>query len=276
MTQISRFTGEIVSIAQRVAGDEDESAAPDGGGGFADSALISLHCLRIYLDTSYRMTIDLLKEMPQIIREIGLEAADLPHPSTLCKAFDRIEMSVCRVLLRQSAQLHDPSKHAAIDATFYERSAASRHYCQRISYRVQKLKVTKLVDTESQAILDVHCSTTREGSDADLAEQIARRNAGDLRSLAADKGYDKQALRNELRKLGIRPLIKHRIFAPYDHAHNARIDKQRYNQRSMTETVNSAVKRSLGFAVRARSWFREFREIALMCVVYNIKRAVKQ
>ena len=44
----------------------------------------------------------------------------------------------------------------------------------------------------------------------------------------------------------------------------------------MTETVNSAVKRSLGFAVRARSWFREFREIALMCVVYNIKRAVKQ
>ena len=44
----------------------------------------------------------------------------------------------------------------------------------------------------------------------------------------------------------------------------------------MTETVNSAVKRSLGFAVRARSWFREFREIALMCVVYNIKRFVKQ
>ena len=32
----------------------------------------------------------------------------------------------------------------------------------------------------------------------------------------------------------------------------------------------------LGFAVRARSWFREFREIALMCVVYNIKRFVKQ
>ncbi len=137
MTQISRFTGGIVSIAQRVAGDEDESAAPEGGGRFSDSALISLHCLGIYLDTSYRMTIDLLKEMPQIIREIGLSAADLPSPSTLCKAFDRISMNVCRVLLRQSAQLHDPSKHAAIDATFYERSAASRHYCHRINYRVQ-------------------------------------------------------------------------------------------------------------------------------------------
>jgi IS5 family transposase len=276
MTQISRFTERCVSIAQRVTGERGESAAPEGGGGFADYAYVSLHCLRIYLDTSYRMAIDLLKEMPQITGEIGLESSDLPAPSTLCKAFDRIEMNVCRVLLRHSAQLHDPSAHGAIDATFYERSAASRHYCNRTSYRVQKLKVTKLVDTDSQAVLDVHCSTNREGSDADLAEQIARRNAGDLRSLAADKGYDKQALRESLRNLGIRPLIKHRIFAPYDHAHNARIDQERYNQHSMTETVNSAVKRSLGFAVRARSWFREFREIALMCVVYNIKRTVKQ
>src|SRR6056297_493831 len=276
MTQISRFIGEVVPAAQSVTGDGDESAAPEGGGGFADYAFVSLHCLRIYLDTSYRMTIDLLMEMPQIIGEIGLEAADLPHPSTLCKAFDDMSMSVCRVLLRQSAQLHDPSKHGAIDATFYERSAASRHYCQRTSYRVQKLKVTKLVDTDTQAVLDVDCSTTREGSDADLCAQIARRNAGDLLSLAADKGYDKKALREALRDLNIRPLIKHRIFAAYDHAHNARIDDDRYNQRSMTETVNSAVKRSLGFAVRARSWFREFREIALMCVVYNIKRAVKQ
>lgn len=91
-----------------------------------------------------------------------------------------------------------------------------------------------------------------------------------------DKGYDKQSLREALRELGIRSLIKHRIFAPYDHAHDARIDEQRYNQRSMTEPVTSAVKRSLAFAVRAQLWFREFREIALMCVVYNIKRAVKQ
>jgi IS5 family transposase len=44
----------------------------------------------------------------------------------------------------------------------------------------------------------------------------------------------------------------------------------------MIETMNSAVKRSLGFAVRVRSWFREFRGIALMCIVYNIKRFAKQ
>ena len=218
------------------------------------------------------MTIALLREMPQTIGEIGLDAADLPAPSTLCKALDRLEMSLCRVLLRQSAWLHDPTKHAALGATFYERDRASRHYCHRTNYRVQTLKVTKLVDTESQAVLDVHYSTTLKSSDTDLCEQIARRNAG----RSADKGYDKNALREQLRELEIRPLIKHCIRAPYDHAHNARIDENLHAQRSMTETMNSAVKRSHSVAERARDWYREFREITLMCVVYNIKRSVTQ
>ena len=147
MTQISRFIGEVVPVAQRVTGDGGESAAPEDGG-FADYALVSLHCLQIYLDTSYRMTIDLLTEMPQIIGDIGLSAADRPAPSTLCKAFDRISLSVCRVLLHLLAQLHDTADHAVMDATFFDRKTASKHYCCRTNYRVQTLKTTALVDTK--------------------------------------------------------------------------------------------------------------------------------
>lgn len=33
---------------------------------------------------------------------------------------------------------------------------------------------------------------------------------------------------------------------------------------------------TINIAVRARSFFREFREIALMCMVYKIKHFVKQ
>jgi len=40
-------------------------------------------------------------------------------------------MQVWRVLLRHSAQLHEPSPHVAVDATYYERSPASKHYCER-------------------------------------------------------------------------------------------------------------------------------------------------
>jgi IS5 family transposase len=44
----------------------------------------------------------------------------------------------------------------------------------------------------------------------------------------------------------------------------------------MSETVFSSVKRSLGVALRARVWYREFRELVLMCAVYNIKKAAEQ
>jgi len=179
------------------------------------------------------------------------------------------------VLLRLSAQEHEPPGHAAIDATFFDRENASKHYCRRTNYRVQTLKATALIDTESQAILDVHC-TTEKRHDTQLGWQVARRNAGNLASLAADKGYDWMYLREKLREEGVRPLVKHREFRPIDHAHNARIDGPRYRQRAMCETVFSTIKRTLGDAVRARTWYGEFRELVLMCAVHNIKQAVKQ
>ena len=58
--------------------------------------------------------------MPQITGEIGLNTADLPDHSTLVRAFDRFTIEIWRVLLRLSAQLHEPSGHAAIDSTFFE------------------------------------------------------------------------------------------------------------------------------------------------------------
>jgi len=275
MSKISRFTEKAVRLAKNAVGGRGEVAAPEGGGGFADYAVVSLHCLRVYLEKSYREALDLLSEMPHILGEIGLEAADLPDHSTLVKWFDRIKTAMWRVLLRLSAQLHDLSGHAAIDATFFDRENASKHYCRRTNYRVQTLKATALVDTETQAVLDVHC-TTEKRHDTQLGWQVARRNAGDLTSLAADKGYDWMKLREKLREEGVRPLIKHREFRPIDHAHNARIDGPRYRQRAMSETVFSTIKRTLGDAVRARSWYGEFRELVLMCAVHNIKQSLKQ
>ena len=80
----------------------------------------------------------------------------------------------------------------------------------------------------------------------------------------------------ELREKGVRTLIKHREFRLIDHAHNARIDGPHYRQQAMCETVFSTIKRTLGDAVHARSWFGEFRELVLMCAVHNIKQSLKQ
>ncbi len=80
-------------------------------------------------------------------------------------------------------------------------------------------------------------------------------------------------LREKLREEGVRPLIKHHIFRSINHV---RVDGPRYRQRSMCGTIFSAIKRTHGDAVRARAWYREFRELVLKCVVHNIKRAVRQ
>jgi len=46
-----------------------------------------------------------------------------------------------------------------------------------------------------------------------------------------------------------------------------------YNQRSMTETETPRLS-ARTTTVRAREWYREFRETVPMCTVYNIKQYV--
>ena len=59
----------------------------------------------------------------------------------------------------------------------------------------------------------------RSGPTGNIGPQVAYVPQVALLSLAADKGYDDMSFREELRAENVRPLIKHRIFAPYDHTH---------------------------------------------------------
>jgi len=102
------------------------------------------------------------------------------------------------------------------------------------------------------------------------------RNTDEIESLVGDKGYDDQSLRDALRSEGVRPVIRHRLFAHYGHAHNARLDSDLYGQRWMAETVFSAIKRRFGSAVWPSAWYREFRELVLTVAVYNLEQAIKE
>ena len=65
MSKISRFTKRAVQLAKNAVGGRGEVAAPEEGGRFADYAVVSFHCLRVYLEKSYREASDLLSELPQ-------------------------------------------------------------------------------------------------------------------------------------------------------------------------------------------------------------------
>ncbi|WP_227378555.1 IS5 family transposase [Haladaptatus halobius] len=232
---------------------------------------IVLLCLKVRKNTTYRMLLDEFIEMPRIRRAIDLE--DLPCPSTLCKAFNQLDMAVWRVLLNLSVTLLPTNGVGGIDASGFDRSHASKHYTKRTKLTIQQLKVTLLVDTRSNAIIDLNVTTTRK-HDSQIAPSLIKRNTDEVVILLGDKGYDDQKIRTLAHEQDVRPLIKHREFSQLHKAWNARLDADLYSQRSQNETVNSRLKRKYGAFVRSRHWWKQFRELAVNCLTHNLDRSL--
>ena len=244
--------------------------AGESTNGLARWKHIVIHCYRLEDGHSYRETENRLQCFSELRKILNLDPADVPDYSTIYKAFDRLEMRVWRVLLRVSAEQHPQSGHVALDSTFFERGHASSYYLQRSDQDVQTLKVTTITDTESLAVLDLQCSVEWK-HDTRLGPQVVRRNADDLLSIAADKGFHDWMSKFEFYTLDVDPLVLERGSSSETVGHNALIREKGYSQRWMAETSYSSTKRSLGSAVRARFWYREFREIVLMFAISNIE-----
>ena len=182
-------------------------------------------------------------------------------------------MAVWRVLLNVSLTDLPVNGVTGIDASGFERAHASTHYTKRTNLTIQQLKTTLLVDTATNAVLDIHVTTTRK-HDTQIAPQVVKRNAASIKVLTGDKGYDDQKLRHLARDHDIRPLIKHREFTSLHKAWNARLDTDLYHQRNMNETVNVTIKQKFGAFVRSRLWWKQFRELAIKCVVHNVERSL--
>ena len=131
------------------------------------------------------------------------------------------------------------------------------------------LKVTKIIDVRRLSVHRIHCTTTRR-HDSQIVLPLVEKTKASLQSLYGDAGYDSKFVRDSLRKQGIRPVIKHRIFWNIDKAHNARL--KGYGKRSMSECVNSMIKRRYGDFVSSKSWNNQFKEMTLKCLVHNIDR----
>jgi IS5 family transposase len=59
-----------------------------------------------------------------------------------------------------------------------------------------------------------------------------------------------------------------------DCARNARMDADLYGQRAISETVSSSLKQRYGSELSATTWYGEFRELVIKCIVRDLRRAV--
>jgi len=272
-SSLTRFTSRVVSLAKKATDGASEPPVQKGDGGYADWVIVAIHGLREYLDHSYRLLLDELSEMDDIVEKLGLTVAELPDFTTVAVRYQELKMAVWRALLRLSTELLETGEVQAIDATGFDRHGASQHYATRTGYTFKAVKTTALVDCDTGLILDIHCSMTHP-HDTQIGEQVLKRNLDRVEILTADKGYDSDKLREFLRQNGVRPVIRHREFTSLDAAHNARIDDDIYHQRPIVESVFHAMKQRFGATLRARIWFGQFRELVLKAAILNITTAI--
>ena len=226
---------------------------------------IVLLCLKIKLKQRYREFCDLLGVMTEIRRMLDL--TKVPHWTTLDKVFLRLKSSVLHTLLYVES-----CRFASIDATGFDRRHASTQYLTRCGLRATSLKVTFLVDTEQQEIIDLHQTTTRK-HDTKIVLPLTKHHR--LRVLCADKGYDDRTVRRTVRARGTRPLIPHRVFTNKQKYWNSLIDKDVYHTRSLSETINSVIKRKYADTLYSKNWRSQFKELTLLAIVYNLDRRTR-
>jgi len=171
--------------------------------------ILAVQGLKEYLGHPYRKLMDVLREMPRVTKSLGLTPETVPHFSTVCTRKQTIPMKQWRAILDQSVELSDLGNVQAIDATGIDRIQASQHYAKRTDYTFEAVKTTLLIDCETSAILDIHCSM-KQPHDTQVGWQVLVRNLDDLATVAADKGYDWEELRTRLRAESITPLIPQR------------------------------------------------------------------
>lgn len=101
---------------------------------------------------------------------------------------------------------------------------------------------------------------------------------GDERALYADRGYDKAARRQALRERGIKDRIMHKAprGRPLD-VHRRRRNRLIAAIRAAVEGIFGTWKRGYGYArVRYRGLLRNHAHLHILCIAFNLRRAIAQ
>jgi hypothetical protein len=251
--------------------------------------------LKEFLQLDYRKLAALLRDAPELAGSIDLD--QVPHFTSFQKAAARLLLALpARRLLDKTirlalfqGKLRQPVSLAALDGTGWEARHASHYYVRRRAKGGKTWQSTTytrfpkagiVCDCRSHLILAV---VPERGPGPDiphfrtaLDQALARVR---IEALAADAGYDAEHAHQFARhERGVRTFIPARIGRPtskrpsgyWRRQMHARLHRTRYTQRWQAETVNSMLKRLLGSAMRARSYWSQCRETILRAITLNV------
>jgi Transposase DDE domain len=266
---------------------------------FTQPQLLACLVLKEFLRTDYRGLAAHLAAYPESVRLIDLKA--VPHFTTFQKAAARLlkaasarklfDAVLAAALKAKVRKWRVPL--AAIDGTGLESRHVSRYYVKRRSRTGTETqettyskypKVVLVSDCRSHLVLAA-VPGRGPASDLVLFKAAVRAAAGRARigTLLADADFDGEWVHEHVRSYGIRTLIPPERGRPSEkppagkwrRRMKQRFDKRKYGQRWQSETVNSMIKRLLGSALRARSYWSQCREIMLRVITHNVMIVIR-
>ena len=254
--------------------------------------------LKEFLRLDYRGLVAHLADHAELTRLLDLKV--VPHYTTFQKAAERLLVAVSARKLFDAVldrALRDEVRKrrvplAVVDGTGMESRHVSRYYVKRRSRTgtgarettySRYPKVVLVTDCESHLVLAA-APGRGPASDLVLFKAALERAVGRARigTLLADADFDGEWVCEHVRSYGIRTLIPPERGRPSDkppagkwrRRMKRRFDRAKYGQRWQAETVNSMIKRRLGSAPRARSYWSQCREIILRVITHNVMIAI--
>ena len=282
----------------QVAYDAAREAVPDyshvnSPKKFTQPQLLGCLVIKEFLRLDYRGLADHLADHAELTRLLDLTT--VPHYTTFQKAAARLLVAAPARQLFDAVldrALRDKVRTrrvplAAIDGTGLESRHVSRYYVKRRAKTGSGTQETTY-SKYPKVVLVTDCRThlvlaavpgRGPASDLMLFKAALKQAVGRARigTLLADADFDGEWVHEHVRSYGIRSLIPPERGRPSDkppagkwrRQMKQRFDKKQYGQRWQTETVNSMIKRRLGSALRARSYWSQCREIILRAITHN-------
>ena len=251
---------------------------------YGNIKLAFLVCYKEKLNVSYRRFVEICEEN-NLKRMLCIKR--IPHFTTLQKFVQRTPKALFERLTRACARLLGLKNiEASIDGTGFSNTNPSHYYLKRVD-GVKARNYTKtvfLADNKTKLILNVKTHSDHQSETLDFIPLVKELRKV-LKLVLADKAYDSTSNREycwsnrievhvpvrdwpQTRKgFGLKPRYsKQRRKAV------KLFSKEKYAYRNLVESVNSAIKRTLGSYVCSRKPGNQQKQVTLKAIAYNIEQ----
>lgn len=298
MSQTSKSPRRVALVALAVAKDAlpaySHRFSPKT---FTQHQLFACLVLKQFFRTDYRGVVAILQEHSDLRKT--LELKKVPHFTTIQKAGRRLlgnasaqrllDATVVRARPRGKRKRRPRVRRGALDASGFEAHRCSHYFVRRRAKNATHVQQTRYRRFPKLAILcdcDRHlilAAVPERGPKADINHferaLLAAYGRADIQTLLADAGYDAEWVHEVARHdLEVRSIIPATIGRPtekpatgyYRRLMQQRIHLTSYGHRWQVETTFSMIKRRLGSAVNAHTYWSQCRMLMLKAIAHNI------